>query len=177
MASRRDVASGSPTLMPSPRPAVEDAGPSLHGSGVVGAPAVAGQPPVLVTTKLTAPRVRDEMVLRGRLLERLESGAGAGLTLVACPAGFGKTSLLASWHAAEADRTPLGWLTLDKGDNDPVVLWSYLLEALRRVCPSIEESVSRAAVGAPLVLEVLMPRLVNALADAGQGHVDPGRLP
>ncbi len=168
MASRRDAASGSRALIVSPRSAADNAGPLLHVSGTVGAPAVTGQPPVLVTTKLTAPRVRDEMVPRGRLLERLESGAGAGLTLVACPAGFGKTSLLASWQAAEADRTPIGWLTLDRGDNDPVLLWSYLLEVLRKVCPSIEESVSRAAVGTPLVIEVLMPRLVNALAEAGR---------
>ncbi len=165
MASRRDVASGSRTLTASPRSADEVAGASVHVSGAAGTPAARGEPLVLVTTKLAAPQVRDQMVVRGRLLERLDSGAGAGLTLVACPAGFGKTSLLASWHAAEADRTPMGWLTLDKGDNDPVVLWSYLLEALRRVCPTIEESVPRAAVGAPLVIEMLMPRLVNALAD------------
>ena len=71
------------------------------------------------------------------LLERLRAGSGLGLSLVACPAGFGKTSLLAEWQEAEAARKPVGWLTLDKGDNDPVVLWSYVLEALRRVCPAI----------------------------------------
>ncbi len=59
----------------------------------------------------------------------------------------------------------MGWLTLDKGDNDPVVLWSYLLEAVRRGCPTLGESLPRTAVGAPLVIEMLMPRLVNALAD------------
>ena len=164
MASRRGVTNASRTVMTSVHAAVADAGPTLRGSGEVDAPAVSGEPPVLVTTKLTPPQVRDQMVLRGGLLELLDSGADAGLTLVACPAGFGKTSLLASWHAARADRSPMGWLTLDKGDNDPVVLWSYLLEALRRSSPTIGESVPRAAVGAPLVIEMLMPRLVNALA-------------
>ncbi|MFI5099654.1 MAG: helix-turn-helix transcriptional regulator, partial [Actinomycetes bacterium] len=125
---------------------------------------VGGELPVLLTTKLTPPQVRDQMVPRERLLELLDSGAGGRLTVVACPAGFGKTSLLASWHAAVADRTPVGWLTLDKGDNDPMVLWSHLLEALRRACPAIEERVPRAVVGAPLVLEMVLPRVVNAVA-------------
>ena len=116
-------------------------------------------------TKLTAPRVRDETVRRDRLLRRLEATSARPLTLVACPAGFGKSSLLASWYADEAARRPVGWLTLDKADNDPVVLWSYLLEALRRVCPTIDESLSRAAVGAPMIVDVLLPRLVNALAE------------
>ena len=31
----------------------------------------------------------------------------------------------------------MAWLSIDKDDNDPAVLWAYLLEALRRVCPDI----------------------------------------
>jgi len=46
-----------------------------------------------------------------------------------------------------------------------VVLWSYLVEALRRACPALGESVSMPALGAPLVIGVLLPRLVNALDD------------
>ena len=159
------MASGASVTSASARPGVSDARSSLHLAAPIDPDAVRGEPFVLVATKLTAPQVRDEMVMRRRLLERLDSGAGARLTLVACAAGFGKTSLLASWHAARSPERPIGWLSLDKSDNDPVVLWSYLLEALRRVCPRIDESVSRSTVGAPMVIEVLMPRLVNALAD------------
>jgi LuxR family maltose regulon positive regulatory protein len=115
-------------------------------------------------TKLTAPRVRDETVRRDRLLRRLDATSTRPLTLVACPAGFGKSSLLASWYDDEAARRPVAWLTLDKADNDPVVLWSYLLEALRRACPTMDESIFRAAVVAPMIVDVLLPRLVNALA-------------
>jgi|SRR5450631_2139942 len=68
---------------------------------------------VLVTTKLRPPRVRDQMVPREHLLERLNSGSGLGLTLMACPAGFGKTSLLAAWHEAESPRRSMAWLTLE----------------------------------------------------------------
>ena len=149
--------------------------------GEADAPAVSGgAPPVLVTTKLTPPQIRDhQMVLRAGLLERLDSGADAGLTLLACPAGFGKTSLLASWYAAQAGRIPMGWLTLDKGDNDPVVLWSYLLEALRMGCPTIGESVPRTA----LKLRRRHPDgdaagSANVFAlDQAEAHIDPRRLP
>ena len=83
----------------------------------------AGQP-ILVGTKLHPPSVREQTIPRERLLERLRSGSDRRLTLVACPAGFGKTTLLAAWREAEAARKPVAWLTLDEGDNDPVVLWS-----------------------------------------------------
>ena len=68
--------------------------------------------------------MRDQIVLRERLVERLRTGPGRGLSLVACPAGYGKTTLLAAWHEAEAARKPMAWLTLDEGDDDPVVLWT-----------------------------------------------------
>ena len=96
-----------------------------------------GRGPVLIATKLRPPVVRDQTVPRERLVERLRAGSGFRLSLVACPAGFGKTTLLAAWHEAEAARKPVGWLTLDEGDDDPVVLWSYVIEALRRVCPAL----------------------------------------
>ena len=103
--------------------------------------------PVLVATKLRPPPVRDQIVPRERLMERLRTGAGRRLSLVACPAGFGKTTLLAAWHKAEAARKPMAWLTLDEGDDDPVVLWSYVIEALRRVCPAIGQRHHRGPPG------------------------------
>ncbi len=39
--------------------------------------------------------------------------------------GFGKTTLLAQWRAAEEDDRTFAWVTLDVGDKDPVELPSY----------------------------------------------------
>ena len=127
-----------------------------------------GSGPVLIATKLRPPAVRDRVVPRERLLERLRSGSGLALSLVACPAGFGKTTLLAAWREAEAARKPVGWLTLDKDDNDPVVLWSYVFEALRRACPAISLPASPQLAGAAAIVHMMLPRLVNELDDLGE---------
>ena len=123
---------------------------------------------ILVGTKLHPPPVREETIPRERLLERLRSGSDRRLTLVACPAGFGKTTLLAAWREAEAARKPVAWLTLDEGDNDPVVLWSHAIEALRRASPAVARPAPADTVVAPVV-DVVLPRLVNELD--GQGEI------
>ena len=127
-----------------------------------------GSGPVLIATKLRPPTVRDQVVPRERLLERLRTGSGLALSLVACPAGYGKTTLLAAWHQAEAARKPVAWLTLDEDDNDPVVLWSYVIEALRRACPAISLPTSPQLAGAASILPMVLPRLVNELDDLGE---------
>ena len=126
----------------------------------------AGQP-VLVSTKLHPPPVREETIPRQRLLERLRSGSDRSLTLVACPAGFGKTTLLAAWREAEAGHKPVAWLTLDEGDNDPVVLWSHAIEALRRASPAVASAAPAYTVVTPVV-DVVLPRLVNELDGLGE---------
>jgi hypothetical protein len=77
-------------------------------------------------------------VSRRRLIARLRRGVESRLTLVSAPAGFGKTTLLAEWLArASADRSPAGWVSLDQGDNDPALFWTYVLTALQRARPGV----------------------------------------
>jgi len=127
-----------------------------------------GSGPVLVGTKLRPPPVRDQVVPRERLVERLRAGSGLRLTLVACPPGFGKTTMLAAWHQVEAARRPVAWLTLDEGDNDPAVLWSYVIEALGRACPAIGQPVPLRTAGVASIVDTVLPRLVNELDDLGE---------
>jgi LuxR family maltose regulon positive regulatory protein len=125
--------------------------------------------PMLIATKLRPPAIRDQVVPRERLLEQLRAGSDPALTLVICPAGFGKTTLLAAWYQAETARRPVAWLTLDEADNDPVVLWSYVIEALRQVCPAVSLPVIPQMAEAACVTDVVLPRLVSELN--GQGEV------
>ena len=124
-------------------------------------------PPGLLLTKLHPPPTRNQNVRRDRLLERLRPEEGVKLAVVAAPAGSGKTTLLATWREAEAERRPVGWVSLDEGDNDPVVLWSHVLEALRRVYPELETPRRPELVGASLIMDAVLPDLVNELTEHG----------
>src|SRR6185503_13343232 len=119
--------------------------------------------PPLVVTKLDPPAAREQTVVRERLLERLQPGPAVRLIVVAAPAGSGKTTLLGMWREAEAGSRPVAWLTLEKEDNDPVVLWAHALEALRQACPDLSETLSRESLDEGRIL----PQLVNELSEHG----------
>ena len=53
--------------------------------------------PPLLSTKNVVPLVPAEFVHRPRLIERINRGVQGPLTLLAAPAGSGKTSALAEW--------------------------------------------------------------------------------
>ena len=84
---------------------------------------------MILATKLFAPRPRRDLVVRPRLLERLDAGLGsARFTLLAAPAGAGKTTLVAEW-LSRLDR-PVAWLALDERDQDPHQFVRYLIAAV-----------------------------------------------
>ena len=88
-------------------------------------------PPRLLATKLTPPTARARWVARPRLFAVLEAGLKGKLTVIAAPAGFGKTTLLGAWRATAAGGVcRFAWVSLDAGDNDPPLFWSYVLTAL-----------------------------------------------
>jgi LuxR family maltose regulon positive regulatory protein len=67
------------------------------------------------------------MVDRPRIRRVLDAGSDAVLTLVAAPAGYGKTTAVRLW--CESRDATLVWVTLDADDNDPARLWRYLATA------------------------------------------------
>lgn len=80
---------------------------------------------------MIAPRPPANLLDRPRVLDLIDAGVGERLTLVAASPGSGKTLALAAW--VQSGRAPgaVGWLTLDRTDNDPAVLWADLLDAIR----------------------------------------------
>jgi LuxR family transcriptional regulator, maltose regulon positive regulatory protein len=96
--------------------------------------------PILVT-KLYIPPPRLKIVLRPRLIERLNEGLSgeSRLTIISAPAGFGKTTLVSAWVAS--CRLPVAWLSLDEGDSDPARLLTYLVGALQGITAHIGEGV------------------------------------
>jgi LuxR family maltose regulon positive regulatory protein len=130
---------------------------STHTSTEVG-----DAPRQLIQSKLEAP-VPRERVSRSELLE-LCAGRPRKLTLIRAPAGWGKSTLLADWHALESETRPFAWVALDGGDHDPVRFWTYLIHALRTLDPSAGE-VSLPMLRAPRasVVDDVLPALCNEL--------------
>jgi len=97
------------------------------------------------------------------LIERLNEGQHRKLTLVSAPAGFGKTTLLSEWVAGCG--RPVGWLSLDEGDNDPTRFLAYLVAALQTVVTNIGAEVL-GALHSPLPppTEAMLTALLNEIA-------------
>src|SRR5262245_21007371 len=118
----------------------------------------------MLETKITRPRVRSEHVARRELLAVLRGSESCSLTLVAAPPGFGKTTLLADWAAADDGRS-IAWLSVDEDDNDPARFFAYVAATLRRVEPELGGRAAAAlrSPGADLQ-QVVLPLFLNDLA-------------
>ena len=68
-----------------------------------GMPFLGDLPPVLLP-KLQVPRLHSSLVVRSRLLGRLDAGFERRLSLVSAPAGYGKTTLVCQWIAERGAR-------------------------------------------------------------------------
>ena len=91
----------------------------------------------LVQTKLQPPLPRADVIPRPRLLAALRDKLTSHrLTLLSAPAGYGKTTLLASILHSPSSILPVAWLTLDEGDNDPSLFLAYLVASLQGLNPA-----------------------------------------
>jgi LuxR family maltose regulon positive regulatory protein len=121
----------------------------------------------LLATKVQPPRIRGQTIWRERLLRSVGPEPGVKLTAVTAPAGSGKTTLLGTWREREAEHRPVAWLSLDGGDDDPVVLWAYIREALREAEAVLEISLKPELVGVPGLTGVWLPQVIGELARQG----------
>ncbi len=118
-----------------------------------------------VETKLLVPPTPRHLVARTRLLDSLDRGVADHLTLLAAPAGAGKTVLLASWVRRRKLPGPACWLTLDVDDNDASRLIADLLSALRTAGPAAQVSgIDRLIPPLGARTDRFLPLLINALA-------------
>jgi LuxR family maltose regulon positive regulatory protein len=115
----------------------------------------------LLETKLSAPRRREGVVSRARLNDRLSHDGWSRLTLVAAPAGFGKTTQIVDWLATSPVPPAIAWLSLDAGDDDPVAYWTYLVAALQRAAPTVGEQARQLLETTRAPIEGVLTSLLN----------------
>lgn len=133
----------------------------------------------ILATKLFIPPPRPKFVARPRLIEQLNEGLHGKLTLISAPAGFGKTTLVASWiydlrlEAAKESQivnpkskiqNRVAWLSLDEGDSDPTRFLVYLVAALQTIVATIGEGLLGALQSPqPPSTESLLTALLNEI--------------
>ncbi len=120
----------------------------------------------LLATKLFVPPARANLVVRPRLFALVQAGLLDKLTLIAAPAGFGKTTLLSAWHATIAgDAWPLAWVALDSADNDPFRFWSYMIAALDTLASGVgAPALTLLQAPQPPPIERILTSVLNAFS-------------
>jgi LuxR family transcriptional regulator, maltose regulon positive regulatory protein len=115
---------------------------------------------------MAAPRQRAGMVARPRIVRALEGGGDAALTLVAAPAGYGKTTAVRAWSASS--EMALAWVTLDAGDNDPVRFWTYVATAVDRVREGLGRRALQRLRLSGMPVQIAVDELMNGIAAFGR---------
>ena len=108
--------------------------------------------------KVLVPQQKEYALPRRRLLDQLHRGLQHRVTTIWAPAGYGKSTLAASF-AADAG-IPACWYTLDVTDRDGRGFLEYLVAALRVRFPGLGKGLDGALYG-----EGALPvsRLIGAL--------------
>lgn len=142
-------------------------------------PVVKDPDDMLLVSKFRFPHLPATLVSRERLLAQLDVACTCKLTVLAAPAGFGKTTLVCQWiaaHCADDWLPPVAWVSLDGGDNDPARFWHYVLTA----CQSWQADLGRADRLAllpttphspfqPFPFETILTGVLNAFARSARG--------
>ncbi|MCK5646987.1 MAG: hypothetical protein KAH97_09415, partial [Anaerolineales bacterium] len=116
----------------------------------------------LLHTKLYIPQLPSNHVARPHLVQKLNQGLEGKLTLVAAPAGFGKTSLLSEWVHQSAHR--VAWLSLDNDDNDLARFLAYVIAAIQEIDERIGLDLQTSLQAPqPPPIEILLTMLVNEI--------------
>jgi LuxR family transcriptional regulator, maltose regulon positive regulatory protein len=138
---------------------------SSHLADGTGASPGGGQLPFLATK--TVPARFTGLLARPRLLAILSELPAMRLGVIKAPAGFGKTSLAATWaEKLEQSGSYVGWLTIDSDDDEATRFLFYVSQALHHACPDV----GAGAIG--LILEnnlidptAILSSLINDLAE------------
>ena len=119
----------------------------------------------LLETKTRVPTRRRGLVARSRLTERMGRAGDSALTLVSAPAGFGKTTMLTDWlRTGPAGGRLTAWLSLDPGDNDPALFWSYFIAALQTAAPGVGQGALALLPSSESPTEAFVVTLLNDIA-------------
>lgn len=120
---------------------------------------------VILKTKIKIPFTHGQLVQRSRLLEKINQGVQARhkLTIIAAPAGFGKSTVASMW--AKQSSRHIAWLNLENSDNEISNFLAYVIASIRTDLPNFSNETFLALIGtSPPPGSNLLPDLVNEIA-------------
>ena len=94
---------------------------------------------LLLEAKLSVPASRPGSVSRASLIDAARESA-CRVVDVTAPAGYGKSTFLTQW--AQGDSRSVGWVSLDRFDDDPSILLRLLAAAFANISPGQADLVS-----------------------------------
>ena len=124
------------------------------------------KPDPLIRTKLRLPFTPSGLVSRPRLHQQIAQGLRGPLTLITAPAGFGKTTLMASY--IPGCEMPVAWLSLDMNDNQEARFLTYLIAALQEIDYTIGNEAAQLGVSQQASPEAILTSLINDLDTIGK---------
>src|ERR1700746_1001466 len=122
-----------------------------------------------LATKVVPPRFPG-LIERPRLLTLTSRLATARLAVIKAPAGFGKTSLAATWSdRVRQGGNSVGWLAIDCDDDEPSRFLFYMTQAMRRAAPGVGldalDLINEAFLVSP---QAVVSSLINDLTDVDE---------
>jgi LuxR family maltose regulon positive regulatory protein len=97
-------------------------------------------------------------------VNRLRADRSARAISIVAPGGYGKTTLLAQW--ALRDERPFAWVSLDRRDNDPIVLLRHIAAAIQAVAPADLRTLDALASSSASIWARVLPRVGAMLGAA-----------
>lgn len=98
-----------------------------------------------IKSKINIPKVKEKLVNRSDLFNKLKDAVNCKLTLVTAPAGFGKSTLVSSWlNSNIKDTYYTAWISLDERDSEPLIFWKYILYSINKIQDGIVEETFNA---------------------------------
>ena len=116
----------------------------------------------IVQTRILAPRRRNDLLTRQRLLDSMFELLDKKLALVIAPAGYGKTSLLVDF--LEVLEFPVCWYSISAHDQDPLRFLAHFIASIQMKFPAFGQSSSTALHNASqgtLDLQYLVSTVIN----------------
>jgi ATP/maltotriose-dependent transcriptional regulator MalT len=122
----------------------------------------------LIATKITTPQSAQSLIARPGVMARCRESVEHPCTIIAAPAGFGKTTLLMMvGEQVRQQGWQVAWVTLEESEQDPTRFWQYTLAALDGAQPGISATARHMLeVPRPAPTERMLTVLINELAAA-----------